>query len=97
VCDKHQRGAAEASQLDEEQQGTQCVVAVWAQLSICRALVVCTEPSWTVIRIVAAMLIEQVVRDLRSIFVAGVRYPHLKAERGARNPGRESEIARERA
>jgi hypothetical protein len=47
--------------------------------------------------IVAAMSIEQSARDLRSIFVAGMRYPHLKSERGARNPGRESETRHERA
>jgi hypothetical protein len=99
VCDKHQRGAAEASQLDEEEQGTQCVVAVWAQLSICRdrALVVCAEPSWTVIRVVAEMSSEQFARRLRGKCVTGVRDTHLKAERDARNPGRESEPGSERA
>jgi hypothetical protein len=34
-CDHYQRDTAEASQLEQEKQDTQCVVAVWAGLAIC--------------------------------------------------------------
>jgi hypothetical protein len=37
-CDDHQRGAAETSQLEQDKQDTQCVVAVGAWLAICEAV-----------------------------------------------------------
>jgi hypothetical protein len=96
-CDYHQRGAMEVSQPEEDKQDSQCGVAAWAGLAICGAILICAEPSWTVIRIVVAMSIEQFERDLSGAFGARVQDLHIKAERDARNPGRKSEIGRERA
>jgi hypothetical protein len=47
--------------------------------------------------IVALMSSEQLARRLRRRSVAGVRDPRFKAERDARNTGREIETGRERA
>jgi hypothetical protein len=65
VCDNHQRDAAEATQLEQDKQDTQCVVAVWAGLAICGGVAVCAELS--LIRVtVAAMSIQKIARDLTS-------------------------------
>jgi hypothetical protein len=67
-CDDHQRSAVEASQLERDRRDTQYAVAAWVQagLAICGAVVICAEPSWTVIRVVAAMWAEQFARDIMS-------------------------------